>query len=205
MARPRSSAARTAEVAAHGAEILGVFEYRVTKYDPAHRDAGGLYTLDDWTSVSDIGKTFDGVVLTEPEYQRREDAYVAAAEAFMSEVGVSSLTVCELENHASVPLAFGDGAVIALARAGTVVRRVLREEFWCRLESEGGFIHLGYDFYMYVGVAQRCLAAETLAGQLGLYVEAFNSPYRERHRAEFHAPANQTAMARRNPGRRGAE
>jgi hypothetical protein len=38
---------------------------RVTKYDPALRVGGrGAFTGDDWTSVSDVGRTFDGVVLT---------------------------------------------------------------------------------------------------------------------------------------------
>ena len=55
-------------------EALVVFEFRVTMYDPAHRDASGAYTRDDWTAVSDVGSAFAGVVLTEVEYQRVEDA-----------------------------------------------------------------------------------------------------------------------------------
>jgi hypothetical protein len=156
-----------------------VFEFRVTKYDPAHRDAGGAYTRDEWTAVSDVGRAFAGVVLTEVEYQRVEDAYATAAVAFMREAGVLSLTVSGLENPAGLPLPFADGAVLDLCNAVVVIRRVLRGEFWCRLEGEGGFVHLGYDYYMYVGVPQRCPGAEVLAGQLGLFVEPFRSPYRE--------------------------
>jgi hypothetical protein len=33
-----------------------MIEYRVTKYDPAHRDSTGVYFRDEWTSVSDIGR-----------------------------------------------------------------------------------------------------------------------------------------------------
>ena len=43
-------------------------EYRVTKYNPASRDASGAYVADGWTSVTDIGGAFGGVVLTENEY-----------------------------------------------------------------------------------------------------------------------------------------
>ena len=156
-----------------------MFEFRVTKYDPAHRDAGGPYTRDEWTSVSDIGRAFGGVVLTEPEYQRVEDAYAATAVAFLREAGVSSLAVAGLENHAAVPLPFAEGSALGPAEVGGVVRRLLREEFWCRLEGAGAFVHVGYDYYMYVGVPVACPDAVALARQLGLFSESFRSPYSE--------------------------
>lgn len=30
---------------------------RITKYNPDNRDENGSYKLDEWTSISDIGKT----------------------------------------------------------------------------------------------------------------------------------------------------
>jgi hypothetical protein len=42
--------------------------YRVTKYDPENRDAEGNYLIDEWTSFSDVGRTFSGKELTEQEY-----------------------------------------------------------------------------------------------------------------------------------------
>jgi hypothetical protein len=161
-----------------------VFEFRVTKYDPAHRDRRGAYTRDEWTSVSDIGRSFAGVVLTETEYQRVEDAYATAAVGFLRESGVPSLVVTGSENHAGVPLPFADGSPLGLAEVGEVVRRLLRAEFWCRLEGAGAFVHIGYDYYMYVGVPWPCPSAETLARQHGLFVEPFRSPYSEQRQAE---------------------
>src|SRR5262245_6416722 len=93
-------------------EVPGVFEYRVTKYDPAFRDSTGAYVRDEWTSFSDIGRAFSGVVLTEADYQRAEDAYVTAAVAFLREAGVASVTVAGLEHHAEIPLPWGEGAVL---------------------------------------------------------------------------------------------
>jgi hypothetical protein len=154
-----------------------VFEFRVTKYDPAYRDARDAYTRDEWTAVSDIGRDFAGVVLTEPEYQRVEDAYVAASLAFLREAGVLSLIVAGLENSARLPLPFSEGSVLSLSDAASVIRQVLREEFWCRLEEAGAFVHIGYDYHMYVGVTRPCPNAEGLARQLGLFVEPFRSPY----------------------------
>jgi nucleoside-triphosphatase len=55
-----------------------VFEYRVTKYDPAFRDRAGRYLREEWTSVGDIGRSFGGVVLTREEYRRVEVAHVVS-------------------------------------------------------------------------------------------------------------------------------
>ena len=165
------------------AEVLAVFEFRVTKYNPAHRDRRGAYTRDEWTSVRDIGREFEGTVLTEANYRRTEDAYTFAAVAFMREAGVPSLAVAGLENHAAVSLPFADGSVLGLSEVGAVIGQVLREEFWCRLEGTDAFIHVGWDYYMSVGVTFACPSTVTFARQLGLFVEPFRSPYGEQRRA----------------------
>lgn len=154
-----------------------MFEYRVTKYDPRVRSSGGTYT--EWTSVSDIGKSFDGFPLTNSEYQRVENTYIASALAFLREADVLSLTVRALENHGDVALAFGDGDVVSLEQVSAILPQVLREKFWCKLEGLDSFIHVGYDYYMYVGVPLDCPKAEQLAAGLGLFVEPFQSPYGE--------------------------
>jgi hypothetical protein len=161
---------------------IAVFEFRVTKYDPAHRDRRGAYTRDEWISDGDIGRAFGGVVLTEAEYRRVEDAYVTAAVAFLREAGVEMLSVAGLENHAAVPLLFAEGSPLGLVEIGDVVRRMVRGEFWCRLEGAGAFVHVDYDYYMYVGVPVACPGAVALARRLGLFPESFLSPYRvQRH------------------------
>ncbi len=154
-----------------------MFEYRVTKYDPTRRDARGAYTWEEWSSFGDIGQSFGGQVLTVGEYRRIEDAYVSAALAYLREVGVEALAVEGLEAHGSPP-PFAAGDSLGLSETAEVIRRVLREEFWCRLEGPAAFVHIGYDYYMYVGVSRACPEAERLSQRLGLYVEAFRSPYR---------------------------
>jgi hypothetical protein len=104
---------------------------------------------------------FGGVVLTDSEYQRVEQAYISSALAFLREGGLNSLTVVGLENHKGLALAFGEGSVISLEHIGDVIRQILREEFWWRLEDRGGFVHFGWDDYMYIGVPHRCPSADT--------------------------------------------
>jgi hypothetical protein len=55
----------------------------------------------------------------------------------------------------------------------------LREEFCCRLQNAAGFVHFGWDYYMYIGVPHPCPTAEALALNLGLFVEELDSPYNE--------------------------
>ena len=152
-------------------------QYRVTKYDPARRDRQGAFLGDDWTSIADIGKTFGGVVLTPEAYQRVEDAYVLAATGFLSEVGVPALVARDVENHRASPFAPAENAAVFGSNLEDAIGRLLREEFWCRLEADGCFIHIGYDYYMYVGVPTACEQACTLSQSLGLFVEPFRSPY----------------------------
>ncbi|MGH9828230.1 MAG: hypothetical protein ACREDR_33825, partial [Blastocatellia bacterium] len=56
-----------------------MFEYRVTKYDPAKRDPEGRYLADDWIMYSQVGQVVGGTLLTMDEYLRIETAYINAA------------------------------------------------------------------------------------------------------------------------------
>ena len=58
------------------------------------------------------------------------------------------------------------------------LKSLLREEFWCRLEGEhGSYIHVGWDYYLYVGVPCVPSASIEAAQADGLFVESFESPY----------------------------
>jgi hypothetical protein len=156
-------------------EKATMLEYRVTKYDPAIRRNGGKYT--EWTSVSDIGTAFDGTVLTQTAYEEVEAAYIAVATAFLREAGVSSVSIRGLEHRKDEEPPYSEGDSIAPTDAGAIMAKVLREDFWCRLEGEGAFVHFGWDYYMYVGVASACPEARRLAAKVGLFVEEMRSPY----------------------------
>ncbi len=153
-------------------------EFRITKYDPRHRNAEGAYTRDEWTAFSHIGREFDGQVLTDAEYRRVEDAYVSVAVAFLREAGFHALVAQGVENAGGSIYAPAEGERLSLVRLGDVIRRILREEFWCRLQGDNGwFIHIGWDYYLYLGVEQECPEALRLAAERGLFVEPCVSPY----------------------------
>jgi hypothetical protein len=170
-----------------------VHEWRITKYDPRLRDERGAYTGDDWTAADDIGRWFGGRELTLREYLETEDRYVEAALACFDASGVPRLVVEDLETLESVPPRYAELGLAALLEEGEplrdgrrlgrdgiarAIRLALRELAWCRLESHGRFfIHVGYDFYMYVGSRAELPDAIATAEALGLYVERFDSPY----------------------------
>jgi len=53
----------------------------------------------------------------------------------------------------------------------------LRERYWAKLETDNAFIHIGYDYYMYIGVPKEATRAIEFAESWDLFVEEFNSPY----------------------------
>lgn len=155
-------------------------QYRITKYNPAFRDEDGAYRRDEWTSRSDIGRSFNGEVLSEAEYQAVEEAYLFAVAAFLSEAKIDHLTLRGVENplDTPVPAWLAEGARLSVPQGVDFARMALRERIWGRLVVPGrAYVHFGYDYSMYLGVPARCPAAVAEAQRRGLFVEPFRSPY----------------------------
>ncbi|MFD3455422.1 RNA-binding protein [Streptomyces sp. NPDC058691] len=161
------------------------YVYRVTKYDPADRDAHGHYTGSEDT-VSDHGEV--------------EASYLQAVAAFARDTGVDHLAVREPQvpslAHFGVeppvdgfgldglfpagPVGFYDGAEVPLEIGLQLVRAMLRDNgAWCRLEAEGAFaVHVGWDQYLYISSSRPCEEALARTRELGLFPERLDaSPY----------------------------
>ena len=50
----------------------------IIKYDPQNRDEKGIYTKDEWTSHSDIGKIYNGSLFSQEDYEKTESQYIQA-------------------------------------------------------------------------------------------------------------------------------
>jgi hypothetical protein len=150
------------------------YHYRITKYQPALRDEHGAFRGDDWTSVSDIGAAFNDRKLTTSEYLAVEAAHLVAVTAFAEESGVDSLRV-EALNFGS---GWDEGQDVGLLEVAEVVRANLREQLDCQLTATDRFhVHVGFDYYVYVGSHRACDASVERARRLGLFVdENFPSP-----------------------------
>ncbi|ONF63623.1 hypothetical protein [Amycolatopsis keratiniphila] len=164
-------------------------QWRITKYDPALRSDSGRFTGNTWTSVWDIGKSFDGK-LTVEEYLRVESAYAKSAASFSVESSAFQVTIADFEvstsNQAELT-ALGlpeipwqppeEGSIIPVNRIQDLVRIALREIAWFKIQTHSFFIHFGHDFYMYIGSDTACDSSRDLARLHGLFVEDFRSPY----------------------------
>jgi hypothetical protein len=158
--------------------------FRISKYDPSLRAADGAYTREAWTSHGDIGKVFDGAVLTRAEYLGVEARYVDLLDEFLGWGRVEKLKVCgmEVSDRAALQSCWGDGKPglaegVWLERAAIreAARLALREVLWCRLEGRDCYVHFGYDFYMYIGGVALIGEPPTVTG---LFVEEIlESPY----------------------------
>ncbi|MFD1864202.1 hypothetical protein ACTL32_08765 [Planococcus sp. FY231025] len=156
---------------------------RITKYDPQNRDANGHYTLvDEWTSISDVGKSFQGKILTMEQYLAIEGKYIQAVEMLLQKNGSSDIAIVDLENHTDeTAMDLSEGKTISHNLVSDLVKLILREKVWGRLVANNQFeIHFGYDYYMYfVGESLTDDIIEELRIINGLYVEEVRSPYLE--------------------------
>jgi hypothetical protein len=165
--------------------------FRVTKYNPEFRLLDGSFGPEEWTSVADVGKVFCGRTFTLSDYLVAEDAYVEAVRLFLAESGERCLRVAGLESYGSncelLPRALveetkkhsssvKDAQNVRGEDLEWIVRLVLRDAIWCRLEGATGFyVHFGYDYYMYVGSDALGSVAPTMPP--GVFAEVFESPH----------------------------
>ena len=155
-------------------------QYRVTKYDPSLKDATGAYAdcSSSWTSRSDIGQVFGGLMLSEEVYLEVENSYLYSMKSFLDEAGIESLELKGLEYRDTPRDALWHGRELSIAQSIDFARLVLRENAWGKLVVPGkAYVHFGYDYYMYIGVPSKCERSIAIARDLGLFVERFRSPY----------------------------
>jgi hypothetical protein len=163
-----------------------MYGYRLTKYDPAHRDDQGAYMLDDWIGVSDIGRCFGGNIFLKEDYLKVEKKYVDTSLQLLSESGIRAMRISNLEiNSYVIDNQIGDGLIekCTILRDDTIVageslkevlRACLREYIWCRLFGpQESYLHFGHDYYIYIGIPKPA-SAESVPH--GMFLEVCESP-----------------------------
>lgn len=148
--------------------------FRISKYDPDKRAEPG-YLESQWTSISDVGDTFDGGVLTMNEYLRVEGLHLSFIREFLSACKADVLKIEALEDHKG--FGWENGEEIFLDGILEFSKGALREWYWAKLESNKAFIHFGYDYYVYVGTSLDYATVKEIAVRNKLYCEDIPSPY----------------------------
>lgn len=155
------------------------YEYRISKYDSKYRNSEGVFTNDDWTSIHDVGKTFNKKIFTFPEYKYVESKYLSVIKAICIYENVSNMQIVALEDYFNV-CEFCNGSLLTgIDKILEVAKACLREEYWCKLNGNGFFFHFGYDYYLYVCCSLDYEIMNKLVKECGLFVEQMESPYKE--------------------------
>ena len=148
--------------------------YRVSKYNPRLR-VDNKYLIDEWTSYTDIGKTFSKKTFTLAEYETVEQNYIDC----IIEIVLTSLTkefkICSLEKHAHIK--WKNNQILTLDLLQDFIRDCLREKCWAKLENQNLFVHFGYDYYVYIGTRLEYGLVKDIVQKHKLYAEQFSSPY----------------------------
>lgn len=128
--------------------------------------------------MASIAQEFDGERLTLSTYLEVEARHLVVLASFMEESDTSTVTAQHVENPFDT-FRVSEGAELAPVEAIEAVRQLLREEGWCRLvDGDRFYIHVGYDYYVFVGTDRPCDRSVALAEEKGLFVDRdFRSPY----------------------------
>ena len=92
----------------------------------------GIYIKEEWTSIGDVGKCFDGKCFTLDEYIATENNYVIFVDRIiqMTKTDLFKITGLEDDSH---NCQYENGHILRKEEVSSVVRGCLREEYWCRL------------------------------------------------------------------------
>ena len=170
-----------------------MFTIQISKYNPKNRNALGHY-LDhsEWTSISDIGKEKYNSP-TYQDYKKVEDAYVEAVFLMMKEQGIDSLYINRQEKYTmlgELPYMERKGYLkdididyqkyihslhnrqqVNLEGLDILIRLILREIVWMKLDNDYFEVSFGYDYYIYIKTLFIKTATRKQVESNGLYVE----------------------------------
>ncbi|MBS9464380.1 hypothetical protein KIM67_18305 [Flagellimonas sp. 389] len=163
-------------------------KFQISKYNPVFKTEDGKYIKDDWTSVSDIDKIFDGKLLTVDDYLDMEAKYIAIVKKVLDETESSYLKVVGLEKFddyldkaENIPYdnrsdeiyeSLKEGKVLNLDDALILLKLVLRNNVWCYLTNKYVTIQAGDDFYIYITLENEPKFFNTLEDDIGLFVKS---------------------------------
>lgn len=151
--------------------------YAISKYDSAYR-IDGIYTRDEWTDYSEIGKKCGDHRLTKEEYLAVENRYLSTVANLLDLLGVQQMKVRNPEVYGFWGRLRGSLKLFPSTRDQkgilAFLRGCLRNQYWGELVHPAITLYTGYDFYLHL----ICdLPAEVLSGivsQNNLFCQAFS-------------------------------
>ncbi len=161
--------------------------YSITKYNPIYRDNKHAYVKDEWTSITDIGKIYDGKPFTIQEYLDVEAKYIEAIKIIMGLNNCNTLYIRKLKKHKDISYfnqetskqlfsyyeSLKNGLFITAQSLPFIMKIILRNLSWCELVNieKKLYVRFGYDYYMFVNTKVSFEKIKKKIEEIGLYVE----------------------------------
>ncbi len=167
--------------------------HEIVKYNPIHYDKNGIYTIDEWTSRSDVGKCYNGKAFSIEDYLAVEQQYIDAALSIMDAAKCAYMTIHYIEADKkyiadriksskfydidlpllqSLPL-LSKGKKIHYTKIGNVCRLALREYIYVVLRNDKHKLQIefGYDYYMKVSSSLSNTILQEKVNKIGLFLD----------------------------------
>lgn len=167
--------------------------HEIVKYSPQKYDSNGVYTADEWTSRSDVGKHYDGKLFTLEEYLRVEQRYVSVILSIMKAMNCKYMTIQYLEADKeyitssiksskfynidsellkSLPL-LEENRRIHISKITDIIRLSLREYIYVVLRNKEHELQVqfGYDYYLNVSCSLNGETLKNIVCREGLYLD----------------------------------
>ncbi|MCO4782943.1 MAG: hypothetical protein KC646_11520 [Candidatus Cloacimonetes bacterium] len=149
--------------------------YRYSKYNPKYRNKIGGYELDEWTSISDVGETFDNKKLTMQEYFKVECNHIEFVLSCLKELKIETLYLFAFEEYGGLPIfidSIEDKTPILVSDLATFLSLIYRECCWGKFYDEDGrlILSFGYDYLSSIYLPEDS-KWETIASQYKIYLE----------------------------------
>jgi len=140
--------------------------YIVSKYNPKDKCNNNFNPGLEWSSISDVGKTYSNRVLTISEYLKIENDYITTINCFIENLGIDQLKIINIEKYKLNRNQFSiyddlliilhsnivKGQYLKRSEISTISRLALREDLWCILYNQNPrfILEFGYDFYVFI-------------------------------------------------------
>ena len=170
-------------------------KYRISKYDPQYRDSNDVYTKEEWTDFSDIGKVFENKEFLYSEYRMVELKLILVIVNILIEKNINLLVIDSVERRAKFRVTilhvlkkaslkekvyfnlmkYKKGHIISIAEMFLFCQLILRNCIWCSFKGisqlDTVVIECGWDYYVHIDC--DTISNETIeyANRMGIYIE----------------------------------
>lgn len=169
-------------------------QYRVSKYNPFYRNEKGKYSIQEWTSISDIGKSYNGIRFTLSEYLYTEEKYALFYLDLLMRLKIHEVKVSNLDKQNTLSEAIQilngydiildnterniyqnleNNQIISIENFKIIFQFAMREIIWCKITAPFPKISIefGYDYYTYlIGLELEKTLIKKYESQ-GLFIE----------------------------------